>query len=51
MMKLAVITTDGYVIDVVLDIEKYDLSRPVAKADLLQAIENAVAEAKAQSGK
>lgn len=43
-MRLAVITNDGEVIEVMDDLEEYDLSKSFARADVADAIQRAMAQ-------
>jgi len=45
-VKLILVADDGTVLDAIEDVEEYDLSRPMARADLIDQIQTLVMQAK-----
>lgn len=45
-MRLALITDDGELVDAIEDIDAYDLSKPMTRADVIEDIERMVRRAK-----
>jgi hypothetical protein len=50
-MKLALITEDGVVITLIEDIEEYDLSKPFARAEVIDEIQAELKKQSISSGK